>query len=152
MKNSELFGLYEWLEAVSYIWWVRFAYWVAKNKKMILNELKTIESANEPTEDYKNFEKERIELCEKFANKDENWQAKIIGKSYDIPELLEFNIELKKLREKHKNALDEMQKKNEEYEKLLDQESDLELFTIRHEVIPECITAKQLDPIMAVIE
>lgn len=152
MKNSELFGLYDWLEAVSNIGWARFAYWVAKNKKIILNELKTIESANEPTEEYKNFEKERIELCEKMANKDENWEVKIIGKSYDISDFDGFNSELQKLREKHKNALDEMQKKNEEYQKLLDQESVIELFTIRHEVIPECITAKQLDPIMAVIE
>jgi len=152
MKNSELFGLYEWLEAVSHIWWVRFAYWVAKNKKIILNELKTIESANELTEDYKNFEKERIELCEKFADKDENWKAKIVGKSYDIPDIDGFNLELKKLREKYQSALEEMQKNNEEYEALLEQESELKLFTIKHEIIPEVITAKQLDPIMAVIE
>lgn len=152
MKNSELFGLYEWLEAVSNIGWARFAYWVAKNKKIILNELKTIESANEPTEEYKNFEKERIELCEKMANKDEKWEVKIIGKSYDISDIDGFNSELQKLREKYKNALDEMQKRNEEYENLLNQDSDLELFKIKEEIIPEWVTAKLLDPIMAVIE
>lgn len=152
MKNKELFSLYSWLEAVSHIGWARFAYWVAKNKKIIAEEIKTLESTNELTENYKKFDKERIELCEKFANKDENWEAKIVGKSYDISDLEGFNSELQKLRETYKSALDEIQKKNEEYEKLLEEKSEVKLFTIKQEIIPECITANQLDPIMEVVE
>lgn len=152
MKNSELFELYQWLEAVSYIWWARFAYWVSKNKKRILEEIKTIESSNEPTEWYKEFDKERVELCKKFANKDENWEAKIVGKSYDIFDTDTFNEELEKLREKYKSDLEEMEKKNKEYEELLKEESTIDFFEIKNEIIPEIVTAKQLDPIMAVIE
>lgn len=152
MKNSELFDLYHWLEAVSHIGWARFAYWVSKNKKRILEEIKTIEAANEPTEWYKEFDKERVELCKKFADKDENWEAKIVGKSYDISDIGAFNKELEKLREKYKSDLEEMEKKNKEYEELLKEETTIDFFKIKNEIIPEVVTAKQLDPIMAVIE
>lgn len=152
MKNIELFELYNGLEAVSNIGGARFAYWVAKNKKIIKTELKLIESINEPTDWYKQFEQRRISLCQKMAKKDENWEPKIVWKSYDIEDTETFNVELEILRKEHKSDLEEMEKKNKEYEELLNQEVTIEFFKIKQEIIPEAITAKLLDPIMAVVE
>lgn len=152
MKNSDLFPLYAGLEAVSNIGGARFAYGVSKNKKILLDELRTIEETNKPTEAYQVFEKERIALCEKMANKNEKGEPKIVGNTYDIPNLKKFNAELDKLKEGHKEAVDEMQKKNEDYKTLLDQDATVEFFKIKEETIPETMTAKLLDPIMAVIE
>lgn len=152
MKNLELFELYNGLEAVSNIGGARFAYWVAKNKKIIQAELKLIESINEPTDWYKQFEQRRVSLCQKMATKDENWEPKIVWKSYDIEDIEAFNVELEELKKEHKSNLEEMEKKNQKYEELLNQDVTIDFFTIKQEIIPEGITAKLLDPIMAVIE
>lgn len=50
----------------------RFSYAVTKNMKMISEELEIIQKSIEQSEEYKVYDKLRIELCEKYAEKDEN--------------------------------------------------------------------------------
>ena len=153
MKNSQLFSLFDALQKVAKIDGARFAYWVSKNIKIVLDELKVIEEQKEQTEKYKEFEKLRIALCEKHSKKDSEGNAIIIkideSKSeYDIKDQKKFIAELDKLKEEHTEAIAEYQKKLDDYQKLLKDEITIEFFSIKVETIPEGISANLIFPLM----
>jgi hypothetical protein len=64
----------------------------------------------------------------------------------------DFMKETGDLREEYKTTIDEQQKNTDDYNKLLDDEIKIELFKIKSEIIPEEITANQLDPIISIID
>ena len=152
MKNRDLYTIYQGLQSVSNIWWARFSYWVSKNKKLIYDELKSIEESLITNDEYKEFDKKRIELCEKHSKKDEKWEAIKISNNYDIENMEDFMKETGDLREEYKTTIDEQQKNTDDYNKLLDEEIKIELFKIKSEILPEEITANQLDPIISIID
>lgn len=92
------------------------------------------------TDYFKVYDKQRIKLCEEYANSDIYGGAKIIGNDYDIPKLAEFNSELDKLRKKHKKILDA-------YEELVDKEVELSMNTISFEMLPNNISGEQMQVI-----
>lgn len=152
MKNKDLYTLHNGLEAVSKLGGARFSYGVSKNKKLIIAELTTIEEANKPSDEFKKYDEERIALCKEMSHKDEKGEAKMIGRNFDIIDIDAFNKAFDKLKTKHKEAFDGYIKQQEDYNTLLEQESTVELFKIKQEVLPEDITPTLLDGIFSVIE
>ncbi len=152
MKNVDLYRLHKWLERVSKLWWARFSYAVSKNKNIILDELKTLEESKWQTDSYKEYEKKRIELCELHSEKDWDWKAIIENNIYKIVNYKKFNKELEDLRTEHKEAIDEQKTKDEEYEKLMQEETEIEFFEIKRDILPEEMTSELLDPFFELIE
>ncbi len=92
------------------------------------------------TDYFKVYDKQRIQLCERYANPDLYGGAKIIGNDYDIPKLAEFNGELDKLRKKCKKIIDA-------YEQLMNKEVELSMNMIPFEALPEDISGEQMQVI-----
>lgn len=152
MKNIDLFRIRQGLEKLSDRKGVRFAYIVVKNKKILDDELEILRKSIEPSENFSEFEQKRVELCETHAKKDENGQSILDGGNYVIETKEVFDKEMTKLREEFKDTLDERIKQQEDYEKLLQQETDVELKKIKFEELPNDITASELEQIKELIE
>jgi len=152
MKNKDLFALYHGLEAVSKLGGARFSYGVSKNKKIIIEEIKTIEETNKLSDEFKAYDAARIELCKEMSHKDEKGEAKMIGGNFDIIDRKAFDKAFEELKAEHQVAFDGYLKQQEDYNTLLDQESTIELFKIKQDILPEEMTSTLLDPIFAVIE
>lgn len=123
----------------------KFKYFVWKNKKLIQDELEIIEKSLVISDEFKKYDSERVELCKTHSNKDESWEAIMINNSFDIIDKWLFTIDMKELQEKHKETLEAYAKQIEDYDKLLNEETQLELVKVWDDNIPDELEQKVLD-------
>ena len=110
MKKKDLFSLYNnWIRFPSIIN-DKLVYALAKNIRKIKLELEVIREVNKPLDNFSKFEDERIKLCKEHANKDKNGKEIVTNNSYDIKNKEKFEKDLEKLKEKHKEAIEEREK------------------------------------------
>lgn len=150
MKKVELYTFLRGLETSSFQH-PRVTYAVNKNKRLLNEEIETMEEFIKPSEQYIKFSEENEELAKKFAKKDETGNPKIsvtpvpgdprrVQKSYDIEGVRDINSkyrkELAKLEKKYEKAISEQNDKIAKYNKefLLD-ESEFQPFMIDLEIL-----------------
>ena len=158
MKKSGILSLYRSLNQLGALSGVKFSYAIAKNINNIKNEVESIDKALEPDEKFQEFEKERVVLLEKYAEKDDNGKPKKEmsengSEQYVMGEgLKKFEKEFDILKKTHKEAVDARDKQIEDYNKLLETDSDVTLHKLKMEDIPEAITTRQLAGIYEIID
>jgi hypothetical protein len=124
---------------------VKFRYAIAKNITRIDEEVKTLQKAVSPKPEYTVYDNARIVLCETHANKDEKGKSIIKGNAYDLMDesgvmKVEFTEAWEALKLEHKPALDARDAQIEDYNKLLEEASEVELYKFSVEVIPDDIS------------
>jgi len=129
MKNGEFVELFNGLTSVQKLKGVKLGLLVSKNIRIIQEELKDIEEASKPSDDF-------LELSQKvqvLMNQD---------KKDEIADLEKENAELVQSR---KDQL-------EEVDKLLLEETEIELHAIPEDCLPADITGEQIINIDKIIE
>lgn len=153
MKRQDLYNLLNGFEAVKDLKGVKFAYAIAKNKKLVLAELEILKDVLKDSDNFIEYDKKRIELCEKYCTKDDKGKPVIKNRKYDgLTKNEEFTKKLDELGEKFKEVIDEKKKRAEEYKNLLDEEVEFEFYKIKLENVPEDITAAQIESVDAILE
>ncbi len=125
----------------------KFAYGVIKNKKILSDEIEALKAASSHTEEFKQFEKERVQICEVLCDKKEDGSP-LIGPTnqYVVVENKEkLDAEINTLREKHKDALDEFDKREEEIKDLLEEEMEFDVHQIKFSLFPEFLSVQDLE-------
>jgi len=104
---------------------VKLKYVIAKLLTEVEKELDILRQAAEPSEEFKKFEKERIELLAKYAKRDEqgNIVYKDSTKSLVLIESEEGHRKLKELTEKYKTVLEERKEQIDQLRKTIATES-----------------------------
>lgn len=155
LKNKDLFRIKQGLDNVSKFKGVKFAYAIAKNKRIVISELVDLQKAAKMSDEFKKYEDKRIVICTKYAKKDENGEF-VYGRNkseYVIEKRDMFDKEIETLQLEHKESIDARESQLKEYEKLLDSESvPIEFHKILFEYIPEDITGEQIEAIMELID
>lgn len=153
MKKRELFGLLNGLEAVKNLKGVKFAYAVAKNKNLVKREVKLFSESNKPNEKFLEFDKKRVELCQEYCEKNENGEPVIKNNTFiGLEKNDAFNKVIEELREEYKEAIDEREKQSKEYNKMLDEEIELDFHKVLLENVPSDITGQQLELILPIVD
>jgi hypothetical protein len=129
MKNGEFVTLFNGLTAVQQLKGVKFGLLVSKNIRVIQEELKDIEEASKPTEEF-------LELSQKMhvLMNEKNDEA------------------IAKLEEENKELVDARKEQLEEVDKLLLEETEIELHAIPEDCLPTDITGEQIINIDKIIE
>jgi len=147
IRVSRLFEILEGIDLCSGIdGSFGFSYALGRNKKIIMDEAKTMEERNKPDEDFETYQRERQDLVEKKLAKKKGDQVEyanseapgVQGKVpvYKNPDGAEK--ELDALAKKHASAIEKRKRKNREYIKFVNEESiDIELYMIKKEHLPE---------------
>ena len=153
MKNQELFELNNTLKSIKGVTGVKFNYAIARNKRIVKEELECLQEGIKPSESYTELEKKRVELCEQYATKDEKGKPIIEDNKYDIVEIDKFNEELKSLRDDYKETLIERTAQVNNYSKLLNENvrEDLELYLIAIEDLPDSLTTEMIENLYSLI-
>ena len=118
---------------------VKFSFFVARNINKIKPEIDAIIDVNKPCDEKQEYEKKRLDLCEKYAEKDENGRAKISNKNeYVMGENQKiFNEEMEKLKEEREIA-DKLEKDRiSQFEEMLDEEVEFDGYKIKIDNLPE---------------
>lgn len=157
MTKEEILNLSESLNDIKNLKGVKFAYFVARNIQIINSEIENIKKTLEPSKEYAEYNKKRIELAKKYSKKDDkgNPLTKKINDSminYELEDEKGFENEFNKLKEENKSILDIRKQQEKEFNDLLKTESDLTLFKININDVPNEITGEQLHNIINLIE
>lgn len=153
MTNEALIILSFELPKLGNLKGVKFAYGIARNKGAAAAEIKIINESQEMTDEYKEYEKERVKLCEQYGKKGEDGKALIINQNYDVTAHQEqFDTELDELNKKNQSAIDERNNQLKEFEKLLKEQSNFVPYKILLADVPTDISTEQLGSIIELID
>lgn len=152
IQNKDVISFYEALDGAKQLAGPKFAYAVFRN----INNLKpVVESLSKASLKPKNdeYEKKRLELCEFYADKDENGKPVIKNNTFQIKELnlKAFGEELNKAADET-GFTDQVKKFKEELDILLNRYAEFTVFTILSDDLPQGITAEVLDGIKWMVE
>jgi pyruvate-formate lyase len=149
--REEFLNLYQTLSQLGNLKGVKFAYIIAKNKEVIKPELVAIQEAGKMKDNYKEYDKERVELNEKYALKEKDGKPVIKDENYQIKDKETFEKALKELQEKHKEAIDEREAQIKEVNDLVKEEIEMDLKTLPLAIVPEDITVRQMESLSIII-
>jgi len=158
MKKSEVLLLYRSLNQLGALSGAKFSYAIAKNINILKGEVEALDKALEPDEKFQEFEKQRVALLEKYAEKDDTGKPKKEGteggsEQYVMGDNLKrFEKEFEVLKKDHKDAVDARDVQIEEYTKLLETDIEINLHRLKMEDVPETITTRQLAGIYEIID
>ena len=133
---------------------IRFQYAVAKNIRSFEQRVKEVRMAGAPNNELAEFENSRIELCEKYAQKDGNGRPRSVKGQFIIePEKLEeFNNELATLRSCHKPELDRLEARQKAVEAQLDDECGIEYYPIKLSSFPLGAKSSDVEILIDIID
>lgn len=160
MKCEDVFQIYNTLKSLDDAKFdanIKFKYAIARNKKILQPIVESLQEIIQPSEELKKFEPERVELCRKYADKDEEGSPKFIEDRFIIIENREeFNKELEELREKYKEEMDKQEEKNKEFIELLkeDCKEEINFFKIDLTYFPdiELLTTGMIENLLPIIK
>ena len=151
-SRKEFINLYQMLGYLGELTGARFTYTISKNKEILKNVVEEIQKKAEMHDNYREYEKERVELNEKYTKRDKDGNPEIKDKNYVIKDKAKFDEEVEKLKEKHKEAIEEREQQRKDVEELANKEITLDLKTIPLSIVPDKVTVDQMDVLSILIK
>lgn len=153
IKRVELIKLMHGFDMVKDLKGVKFAYAVAKNRRVVEAEVNAMQEALKPTKEFEEYDKKRIVICEKYCERDEKGKPLFDAQNNykDVNGNPAFEAEIKVLKEEYAEALDERRKTTEDYNKMLEEEIEFTFHKVLQDDLPKDITAGQLSAITLII-
>ena len=158
MTKGQALSLYKNLNQLGNLGGVKFSYAIARNINLLKSEVESLDKVLQPHEEFMEFERARIALVEKHAERDEKGKPKKEfvnngSEQYVIKEgEKKFEKEFEALKAKHKKAVEAREKQIEEYTKLLTTESDFKPYMVKLEELPKEINTRQTAGIYEIIQ
>lgn len=156
ITRKELLELNNSLKKVTHIPGVKFAYIIAKNIHSIEGEIRSIVKTDEAGPEYQEFENERIQLASEHSKKQDNGRPETIMingvEEFNIKNVPAFEKEYNKLKEKYAEVIVKREEQLKEINKFLEEEIEVELYTIKIEDVPSSINGDQLNGIYIIID
>ena len=132
---------------------IKFSYAVAKNLRIMRHEIEVTGKILESSDRLKEYEKKRVELCQRFSEKEGGkpvFKDGPDGKHFVIEDSTKdaFNKEMEALTEAYKRDMDGQMEKVNTYTKAMGEEVDLDFHMIVEEDMPMDISPVHLEAIM----
>ncbi len=152
MSKLDLVNLFQALHQVKELKGIKFAYGALRNINIIKPEIEALQKAGEPSLDFIEYEKKRIELAKKFAKKDDKEEPVIEDGKYVLEDKETFDKEWEKLKKEYEEEIGKREWQIKQYNDLLLEDSDIKLHKIKMADVPQDISGKLLEGIFAIIE
>jgi len=159
MKNIDVFNLQQSINELLDVRGIKLAYAIAKNKRIIDEEIKAMRESVKPSEAFTAYEKEARLLFENYAILDKNGKPKKFTENgqevikIDPEKVGEHKAAEEALQERHAETIKEREGQLEDWNKFLQEEHDgLDLHKVKEENLNDNLTAKQISIIFEFIE
>jgi len=156
MKKKDVLSFYEGLVAIKGLPGARFNYAVSKNKDNFKSEVEALSEAYKESPEFNAYNVERYNLCIELCRKDEEGNPVKVRQGnqeiFAFDEDSDIKNKLEALSDKHPGVVAAREKQLKDYDKLLQEDSDVEVYKISLDSIPEDITQELLDPIYPMID
>lgn len=128
MKRKDYYDLRKGILASQHVKGAAFQYAMAKNLKILNEEISSMEESIKPSEEYQKYDKERVELLKEHAQLDEKGNFLLDANNAATFESVEkaeaYAEKINKIRNKkeYKDIITEHEKKTEDFNKFINQE------------------------------
>jgi len=150
MLNKELPVLLEELKKINLSGKIGYA--VAKNRKLVEQELETLQETAKILPEFEEYEKARVALLEVHASKDENGKSIIENNSYRIENQQDWEMDIKDLQEKHKEAIEVRTKQINDFNALMEETTNIEFYPFTEDQIPDSATAQEVYTLLKLVK
>lgn len=152
MKRKDAIELFNKLQGVRYHSDnVKFSYALIKNIKEIENEISKLNEAIKPSEEFKQFEQDRIAVCQLHCLKDENGNPIVHNEEFQIADMDKFNQDLIPIKERYGDILRHRQQQIETYNAMLDEDIDFQFTKVGPDDLPSEITPNEIEDIYPIL-
>lgn len=152
MRRKDAIDLYNKLQGVRYHSDNKnFSYALIKNIKEIENEIIKLNEAIKPAEEFKQFENDRIAVCQLHCVKDENGNPIVHNDEFQIADMDKFNADLQPIKEKYQGVLQFRQHQIETYNSMLDEDIEFNFTKIGPDDLPDGITPNEIEDIYPIL-
>jgi hypothetical protein len=129
---------------------IDFIYTMAKNKKLLREEIDILREVERKPTEYMNYLSEKLRLDIKFSKRDKDGNPLKRGNGYLIDEnrTEDYDNALNELVEKYEDVIEETTEKQKELEELLDGEIDIDFELLEKEKFPEDITIEEMETLL----
>jgi hypothetical protein len=152
LTKQQVLDLNKGLHNVSRLGGARFAYAVARNLSKLNSEVESIAAAFDAHENFIAYDKERAEVAATFAEKNPDGSPKLEGQRYIVTDEDALAKALEPVKEKHKAAIEEREKQIKDFEELLKEEVEIDIYMVNQIFLPETITADQISGIILMVD
>ena len=136
----------------------KFTYALVLVKGNIEHEIKAIEEIRKPSERFVEYDRKRLSLAHELSEKDENGNSKIVRSQQGQEDIVilskkdEFNKRLNKLTKEYDFDIQEQMKKNDTVDSILNENRDIDLYTISIDDFPPTCSINDLESLKYLIE
>ena len=136
MTKSELFELYVGLKSITNLKGVKFNHAIARNINKIEPEIKALQKSLEASDEFNEYEKKRVELAKEHAKKVDG-EPLLENNRYIMEDKEAFDKAFEEFKLDYTEVIEAREKQAEDYNELLEEDTDIELYKIDLENIPE---------------
>lgn len=152
MTREEVLKLYDVFKELSQIHNTRFAYFIAKNKKLLQSEIEIINEIRRPPEKYLEFERKRLDLVAFHSEKNENGDPIIQNGHFKVVDESLFSSAFKSLSKEYAEALIDAEKHEDSLKEFLSESVDFDVLTIPFKYLPDTLNSSEIESLMSFIE
>lgn len=152
IKKEEMAKLWKELQKLSQETQpIRFSYFIAKNKGLLKDEIDILNDLSKVSQEFIKYDNCRAALAKEMSDKDSEGNSIIQNNSYIITEHKEeFDNKLMSLRIEFKDAIEDTNKKIEEFNSILKEDYEFNGYKIKIDLMPEVINPELLELFMKV--
>ena len=154
IKNKDIVELYSGLKGLANLSGAKFAYAVARNLAILKSEIRLLQKAGAPSQEFIKYEEERFDLATEHAKKkDGKPLTELINgiEKFVLKDKVEFEKKYVIIRKKHLETINKRKKQLKEVEELMEVESEVDLFMIPQSYVPDEINTNQMAGILPII-
>ncbi len=139
LTKSDIFILWQTLNAIPGVESFVVGYAMARTKRFIKDEVEAMQEAIKPSADYLEYDRKRVELCERLSKKDDNGKSIVLGGGYVFDNPQEFQIELAKLDKKHREVLNKREEQIAAFNKAMLESAESKVFMVKASKMPDSL-------------
>ena len=151
MTKKDLLRFYAGINSISNLEDMEIAYSVNVNYGIIKKDIEALLIAEEPRQDFLDYELSRDSICRKHCEKNKSGEPVIIDGNYKIKSKTAFESEIKKLDKKNKKAIDYRGRQIKWFEKILNEEVSFNFRKVRLSDLPKDMRASSISAIIEMV-
>ncbi len=150
LTKSDILVLWQTLNEIPPVGIFQVGYAFARTKRFIKDEVEDLQEAIKPSADFVEYDRKRLELCERLAKKDDKGNPVISGVQYVFDNPQEFQEELTKLNEEYQEVLTKRDEQITAFNQAMKDSAESRVFKIKASKMPDSLApfAEGLSPML----
>ncbi len=139
LTKSDILILWQTLNILPSVESFQVGYALARTRRFIKDEVEALQEAIKPSADFLEYDRKRLELCERLAKKDDKGNPVISGTQYVFDNPQEFQEELTKLNEEYQEVLTKRDEQIAAFNKALLEPAGCQVFMVKASKMPDSL-------------